>query len=162
MTSQSRFGSLTKLATYCVLSPLLGPIYLVARHSSRRSKKRKETQVGYRRSDQAPTSRLKSRRRALTSSSRPPALEQPQCNFLSKLPYEVRQLIWEMCLGGMKFHLKTRYVSKEKRKKLSYTICGSRADDPYVCENAVRKWSAGVYSEGMLPAQLLSPLLTCH
>jgi hypothetical protein len=122
----------------------------------------------------APESRLKSRRRALTTSlssyGRRHLSSQSQSFLISRLPHEVRQLIWKECLGGMTFHLDRRYNCKTRHTQLSYIMCRSPGE-PESCEAACWPyWRSHdspfegnkAYENGMAPPQLLSILLSCR
>jgi hypothetical protein len=88
-----------------------------------------EYRSGHRPHSLAPESHLKSRRRALTSASSSNdncSLSSQSASFLiSKLPFEVRQMIWKYCLGGMTFHLHTRYNLVARHTQLYYIMCRS-------------------------------------
>ncbi|KIM99250.1 hypothetical protein OIDMADRAFT_56405 [Oidiodendron maius Zn] len=75
--------------------------------------------------------------------------DQSQCNLLSKLPTEIRQLIWIECLGQMTFHLKI------EDRKLRHTRCCSPT--PASCNGCYR------YRKGSQQnTHLLSLPLTCR
>ena len=75
--------------------------------------------------------------------------DQSQCNLLSKLPTEIRQLIWIECLGQMTFHLEIR------DRKLRHTRCCSPT--PASCNGCYRH-RKGFQQD----THLLSLPLTCR
>ena len=106
--------------------------------------------IGPRKSDLANTKRR--RRLTLPSPAGSKALktaDQSQCNLLSKLPTEIRQLIWIECLGQMTFHLEIR------DRKLRHARCCSPT--PASCSGCYR------YRKGSQQnTHLLSLPLTCR
>ncbi len=78
-----------------------------------------------------------------------------QGSVLLRLPLELRQLIWQKCLGGMTFHVRS------DQNGLFCTIC--RSPTPDLCPNVRGHGGCREYSEHYLPkSQVLSVLLTCR
>jgi hypothetical protein len=79
---------------------------------------------------------------------------QPQSLLLSKLPPEMRQLIWKECLGGMTFHLRVR------NRKLIHVPCAS--PEPASCNS--EQGALGCYNHlyYRTKGNLLALLHTCR
>lgn len=103
---------------------------------------------------------LESRKRALSLSrlSNPKgareAIFQADSTLLGKLPYEVRQMIWKECLGGMTLHLKI------DRRHLRGQSCGHGVPD--TCWEFFGLYFSDIQMEKPENRQLLSLLLSCR
>lgn len=100
----------------------------------------------------------------LISSPRPEqrTLEQDQCSLISKLPFDVRMIIYEMVLGGMVFHLQ----AQNKDSRILLWICNQpgRIDDPnHQCEQLSSQRPSSAPRQDYREATGLLPLLvTCR
>ena len=89
--------------------PVAVPLYFWRNHVK---EKRHQILSGQRRSCPPPRGFNRGkRRRAMKGILRPKVKTSPQtnCLMLSRLPYEVRQLIWRQCLGGDSIHLSKKH-----------------------------------------------------
>ena len=89
--------------------------------------------------------------------------EQPSCAFLSKLPLDVRMIIYDMVLGGMVFHLD----SQNPRSRILLNICKrpEAIDEPnhHQCHELSTKRPSSAPREDYQEATGLLPLLvTCQ
>lgn len=50
-------------------------------------------------------------------------ISQNQCLLLSKLPFELRKVIWEECMGGKVLHLTLAKYDGETHDKLVHIVC---------------------------------------
>lgn len=80
--------------------------------------------------------------------------DKSQCNLLSKLPSEIRQLIWTECLGQMTFHLEIR------DRKLKHVRCCSPT--PASCDDNTGNGCHRYRKGSPQNTHLLSLPLTCR
>ncbi|GAB7364060.1 hypothetical protein MBLNU230_g4614t1 [Neophaeotheca triangularis] len=89
---------------------------------------------------------------------------QPHCAFLTKLPLEIRLIIYEMVLGGMAFHLQ----GTESRARILHNVCRvpGRINEPQVhgdCHIATTQRPSSAPRDDYETATGLLPLLvTCR
>lgn len=88
---------------------------------------------------------------------------------LFKLPYEIRQMIWQMVLGNMTLHLVSRFDPKSKHDILSYVKCRFPQHRQLCDLSCWRYWDMEnpmygneIDSPEFASFQLLSPLLACR
>lgn len=67
--------------------------------------------------------------RGMTISQSP--IQQPKCMLLNTLPAELRLMIWEMVLGGLRLH-----IIQRSKKRLGYVICSQR-DSCGICRGGL-------------------------
>lgn len=89
---------------------------------------------------------------------------QPNSNFISRLPYDIRIIIYEMVLGGQVFHC----FARDQKSPITHYVCNrpDRIND----EGAQHKCSNDMYGQSSSPrvndaratVGLLALLLTCR
>lgn len=101
--------------------------------------------------------KLPRRRRALTLVRE--GFNQEQCLLLSILPLELRQLIWNHCLGTITYHI---YCRGERMRVI---ICTALAPHDCYRHGMSRECSARVTNQAsleLMPSNCLPVLRTCH
>ncbi|KAI2467338.1 hypothetical protein F4781DRAFT_402525 [Annulohypoxylon bovei var. microspora] len=143
---------------YVVAGMLRGLLYPILLLGAYVQKRREAGRQGYRSIVPEPYLLKRSRTRALTlplpsrPRNRQRTSDQWQCDLLKKLPLEIRQIIWKMCLGGMKLHVDIR------NRRLQYHPCSS--PNPSLCYKTC--WALMARPSGGPNRQLLALLLSCR
>lgn len=118
-----------------------------------------------------PTARLPRRKRNLSitpqnSSSRSYTMDQSYSNFLSKLPIEIRMMIYEEVFGGMLVHLGLHFGDEFHRDYLRQYLCylGDDKDEWYshFRECWYERWSPKIGRPKAPDRKLLSLLQSCR
>ena len=144
-----------KDVTAGILKGLLSPLLLLGHYTHKR---RQAIRQGYLSLTPEPYLLSNSRARALTlplplkPRNRQKTFDQSQCGLLTKLPFEVRQIIWMECLGGMKLHIDIR------DRRLRHLIYSS--SDQSLCHQTCWTWPAR--PSDVPKRHLLSLLLSCR
>ncbi|KAM0148893.1 hypothetical protein ACHAPC_007910, partial [Botrytis cinerea] len=95
-------------------------------------------------------------------------ISQDQCLLLSKLPFELRKVIWEECIGGKVLHLTIAHYQGEKHSKLVHIVCKDELGHKS-CFNRWLEWTNPDDDNGNMitvrpwqDSKFLSLLLTCR